>query len=126
MTSLTRRRMLANALGFGVAGVTGGALLRSALAQGAPRVIEMTARRFQFEPNEIALKAGERVVLAIRSIDFMHGMNIPDLGVRKDLVPGQITRVELQPKAPGVIDFLCDNFCGDGHETMNGRFIVTA
>jgi cytochrome c oxidase subunit 2 len=96
------------------------------LAQGAPRVIEMTARRFQFEPNEIRLTAGERVVLAIRSVDFVHGMNIPDLGVRKDLVPGQITRVELQPKAPGVIDFLCDNFCGDGHETMNGRFVVTA
>ncbi len=123
MTSLTRRRMLAGAV---AAGVAGGALLRAAFAQGAPRVIEMTARRFQFEPNEIPLKAGERVVLAIRSIDFMHGMNIPDLGVRKDLVPGQITRVELQPKEPGVIDFLCDNFCGDGHETMNGRFIVSA
>jgi hypothetical protein len=26
----------------------------------APRVIELTARRFRYEPNEIALKAGER------------------------------------------------------------------
>lgn len=126
MTSLARRRVLAGALAFGAAGVTGGALLRSAFAQGAPRVIEMTARRFRFEPNEIPLKAGERVVLAIRSIDFMHGMNIPDLGLRRDLVPGQITRLELQPKAPGVIDFLCDNFCGEGHETMSGKFVVTA
>jgi cytochrome c oxidase subunit 2 len=126
MISTGRRRALSAALALGGAGLAGGALLRSALAQGAPRVIEMTARRFQFEPNEIRLTAGERVVLAIRSVDFVHGMNIPDLGVRKDLVPGQITRVELQPKAPGVIDFLCDNFCGDGHETMNGRFVVTA
>ena len=27
---------------------------------------------------------------------------------------------------PGVYDFLCDNFCGDEHETMHGRMIVDA
>ncbi|HKX44308.1 MAG TPA: cupredoxin domain-containing protein [Burkholderiaceae bacterium] len=104
------------------------ALARTGVAQSAaePRVIEMTAHRFAYEPNEIALKAGERVVIAIRSLDFVHGMNIPDLGKRLDLVPGSVTRLELQPKAPGTIDFVCDNFCGDGHERMHGRFIVSA
>jgi cytochrome c oxidase subunit 2 len=24
-----------------------------------------------------------------------------------------------------VIDFVCDNFCGEGHEDMHGRFVVT-
>ena len=119
-----RRRMLKGA--FAVAGAA--ALARSGVAQSAaePRVIEMTARRFAYEPSEITLKAGERVVVAIRSLDFVHGMNIPDLGMRLDLVPGRVTRLELQPKAPGTIDFLCDNFCGDGHEQMHGRFIVKA
>jgi cytochrome c oxidase subunit 2 len=69
---------------------------------------------------------GERVVVAINSVDFVHGMNIPDLGKRLDLVPGRATRLELQPKAPGVIDFVCDNFCGEGHEEMHGRFVVSA
>ena len=97
--------------------------MRTGLAQavpqaaGEPRVIELTARRFVYEPNEIALKAGERVVIAIKSVDFVHGMNIPDLGKRLDLVPGRVTRLELHPQAPGEIDFVCDNFCGDGHET---------
>ena len=95
-------------------------------AAAEPRVIEMTARRYTYEPNEIAVKAGERVVLAIRSIDFVHGLNIPDLGLRFDLMPGRVTRVELQPPAPGVIDFLCDNFCGEGHESMHGRLVVSA
>jgi len=119
-----RRHMLKGA--FAVAGAA--ALARSGVAQSAaePRVIEMTARRFVYEPSEITLKAGERVVVAIRSLDFVHGMNIPDLGMRLDLVPGRVTRLELQPKAPGTIDFLCDNFCGDGHEQMHGRFIVKA
>jgi len=123
MKGTKRRRVLQGALAAASA-----ALLRAGLAQGSgePRVIEMTARRFAYEPSEISLKAGERVVVAIRSLDFVHGMNIPDLDRRLDLVPGKITRLELQPQAPGEIEFVCDNFCGDGHETMHGRFIVRA
>ena len=121
--SLTRRLVLQGALA-----AAGATIVRTGLAQGAgePRVIELTARRFVYEPNEIALKAGERVVIAIKSVDFVHGMNIPDLGKRLDLVPGRVTRLELAPAAPGVIDFVCDNFCGDGHEQMHGRFVVSA
>jgi cytochrome c oxidase subunit 2 len=123
MTQLSRRAVLRGAL----AGA-GAALLRTGLAQGAaePRVIELVARRFVYEPNEIALKAGERVIIAIRSLDFVHGMNLPDLGQRLDLVPGRVTKLELHPQKAGVIDFVCDNFCGDGHEQMHGRFIVSA
>ncbi len=123
MKGANRRRILQGALA-----AAGSAILRAGFAQGAgePRVIEMTARRFAYEPNEIALKAGERVVVAIRSLDFVHGMNIPDLGMRLDLMPGRVTRLELHPEAPGVIDFVCDNFCGDGHEAMHGRFVVSA
>ena len=123
MNRASRRRILHGALA-----AAGALALRGSLAQaqGEPRVIEMMARRFTYEPNEIELKAGERVVIAIRSLDFVHGMNIPDLGLRLDLVPGRVTRLELQPKAAGVIDFLCDNFCGEGHERMHGRFVVRA
>lgn len=123
VTSASRRRILQ-----GVVATAGAALVRAGVAQDAaePRVIELTARRFSYTPNEIALKVGERVVIAIRSIDFIHGMNLPDLHLRLDLVPGRITKLELQPKTPGVIDFVCDNFCGDGHEEMHGRFVVSA
>ncbi|HEU5297536.1 MAG TPA: cupredoxin domain-containing protein [Burkholderiaceae bacterium] len=124
MTRLLTRRVVLQ----GAMATAGAAIVRAGLAQGAgePRVIELTARRFVYEPSEITLKAGERVVIAIKSVDFVHGMNIPDLGKRLDLVPGRVTRLELAPTAPGVIDFVCDNFCGDGHEQMHGRFVVSA
>ena len=123
VTSASRRRILQTAVA-----VAGATLVRAGVAQdaAAPRVIELTARRFTYIPNEIALKVGERVVIAISSIDFVHGMNLPDLHMRLDLVPGRITKLELQPKTPGVIDFVCDSFCGDGHEEMHGRFVVSA
>ena len=122
MTVASRRLVLRSALA-----TAGAALVQASLARGPsqPRVIEMTARRFAYEPNEIALKAGERVIIEIRSLDFVHGMNLPDLGKRLDLVPGRVTRLELHPQAPGVIDFVCDNFCGDRHEEMHGRFVVS-
>ena len=89
VTSASRRRILQVAVA-----VAGATLVRAGVAQDAaePRVIELTARRFTYTPNEIALKAGERVVIAIRSIDFVHGMNLPDLHMRLDLVPGRIFR----------------------------------
>ena len=123
MKAVSRRFVLRGALA-----AAGAALVGAGVAQEAnqPRVIKMTARRFVYEPNEIPLKAGERVVVEVNSVDFVHGMNIPDLAKRFDLVPGRITRVELQPMAPGVIDFVCDNFCGEGHEEMHGRFVVSA
>ena len=123
MSRVTRRRVLHGAL---AAVAVGAGYATSAQFDSGPRVIEMTARRFTYEPREIALKASERVVVAIRSLDFVHGMNLPDLGMRLDLVPGRVTRLELLPKEPGVIDFVCDNFCGDGHEEMHGRFVVSA
>jgi cytochrome c oxidase subunit II len=123
MRSVRRRRLLGGAVAAAAAAVAAGPL-RLALAQAEPRVIDVVAKRFTFEPNEIALRVGERVVVAIRALDFAHGFNIPELGRRFDLMPGRVTRVELQPQQPGVIDFLCDNFCGDGHEEMHGRFVV--
>jgi cytochrome c oxidase subunit 2 len=120
-----RRLLLRAALIGGGAGL----LLRPGLAQppdATPRVIQLTARRFAYEPGEIALKAGERVRVEIIAVDFMHGMNLPALGRRLDLVPGRITPLLLQPLEPGIIEFVCDNFCGEGHEDMHGRFVVSA
>ncbi len=122
-----QRRAVLNRLGLGA-----GALLavnlaaKVAQAEAAPsREIEVTAQRFQFTPNSIPIKLGERVALMIKAVDFPHGFNVPDLGIRLDLMPGKVTRVLIVPKDVGTIDFLCDNFCGDGHERMHGQFVVS-
>jgi len=119
MTRTIDRRGL---LGQAAALAAGAFIVR---AKAGPRTVELVARRFRYEPNEIALEAGEPVLVLIRSLDFVHGMNIPALGKRLDLLPGRVAQLELRPAEPGVIDFLCDNFCGDGHEEMHGRFVVT-
>lgn len=91
-----------------------------------PRVVQITAQRFRYTPNEIMLEPGEAVQLEITSLDFVHGLSIPDLKMRADLPPGRVTKVQVQFARAGVYDFLCDNFCGDKHEEMSGRFVVRA
>jgi cytochrome c oxidase subunit 2 len=39
-------------------------------------------------------------------------------------VPGQVARVHLKPDKTGTYAFLCDIFCGTGHENMNGTIKV--
>lgn len=102
---------------------------RQAAAQGqaaaAGRVIEVTAQRFKFTPAEIPLRRGETVTLAITALDFPHGFSVPALQQRVDLMPGRAVRLTLTPTQAGRIDFLCDNFCGDGHEGMHGVMVVS-
>jgi cytochrome c oxidase subunit 2 len=90
------------------------------------RVIKIEARKFRFAPNVIELKKGEAVVLELTALDFPHGFSIPELKVRADLVMGKTVQVRLKPEDAGQFGFLCDNFCGSGHEEMAGTIIVKA
>jgi cytochrome c oxidase subunit II len=97
-------------------------------AQPAPRakVIKISAKRFDYAPARLTLKKGQRVVLELTSADVVMGFNLPDFNVRGDMIPGKVTRVEFTPDKTGEFTFLCDIFCGSGHEEMHGRIAVEA
>jgi cytochrome c oxidase subunit 2 len=86
----------------------------------AEKVIRITAQRFRYEPATVTLKRGEPVTLELRSVDVVHGFNLPDLKVRTDVPPGQTRRIRIVPDKIGQFSFHCDNFCGIGHEEMAG------
>jgi cytochrome c oxidase subunit 2 len=88
------------------------------------RVISVVAKRFVFSPSEIVLKKGQPVRFELTTVDFGHGFKIPDLDFRADFIPDKVNVVRLVPQKTGKFDFLCDNFCGSGHEEMDGRMIV--
>ena len=122
----TRRTLLKAVLGaLGVASLGAFTGWRVVQAANTPRIIEVTARRFSFSPNVITAAAGESVILEVKSVDFTHGLNFPDFKIRADLLPGRVTRIELPAQREGVYEFLCDNFCGDGHEEMHGKLVIT-
>ncbi|PKN51900.1 MAG: cytochrome-c oxidase [Deltaproteobacteria bacterium HGW-Deltaproteobacteria-13] len=89
------------------------------------QVISIKAKKFEFMPNEITLKKGVPVVLEFTSLDRMHGFHCPGLGIRTDILPKKVTRLQLVPDKTGTFPFHCDIFCGSGHEEMGGKIIVT-
>ena len=84
------------------------------------KVVRIKARKFTYDPEEITLKLGEPVVLEMTTEDVHMGFKVVDLGVRADILPGQVTRLRLVPDKAGDFPFFCDVFCGDDHELMSG------
>ena len=119
----SRRAFFAVALA-GLLAVGGGHLVA---AQAAPeeRVIKLTVKRFEYSQKEIVLKRGQPVVIEITSLDVPHGFSVPDFHARADVVlPGKVTRVKFTPDRDGTFVYLCDIFCGTGHEQLEGHYIV--
>ena len=122
---LRGRRRVALALPVAALLALGGGYLAAARAAPEERVIKLTVKRFEFSKKQIELKKGQPVVIEITSLDVPHGFSVPDFHARADVVlPGKVTRVKFTPDREGTFTYLCDIFCGTGHEQLEGRFIV--
>jgi len=89
------------------------------------QAVTITAKKFQFTPNEITVRQGAPVVLRITSQDVLHGFSCPGLKIRTDVKPGVENVLRFTPDKTGVFAFHCDNFCGTGHGEMTGTITVT-
>lgn len=119
---MKRRTFLSCSLGA-AAGVFAGALTVKAATA---RRIEIKATKFEFTPSEFTVRNGEPVTLLLSTPDFPHGFNLPDFNLRRDLIPGMPLELSFTPNKVGRFTFLCDNFCGEGHDKMSGMMVVTA
>jgi cytochrome c oxidase subunit 2 len=119
---LRRRRFAAGLVVLGA----GGALGLRAIAQPAPEVVHIVAKRFVWTPSEVHLKKGVATVLELTSADVPMGFSAPDFKVRADVLPGTISRLTITPEKAGNFGFVCDVFCGSGHEDMQGTIVVTS
>ncbi|PYQ44224.1 MAG: cytochrome C oxidase subunit II [Acidobacteria bacterium] len=95
-----------------------------ARAQDEPRVIVITAKRFEFSPNQITLAKGETVKLQIKSEDVTHGLFVRPLGIDAEIAPGRVTELTLTPETAGTYRAICDHFCGAGHGGMKMTIVV--
>lgn len=107
-----------------------------------PQIIEMTAKKYEYDPGVVHAKVGTKVVLKIRALDRAHGIkvsNFPDGSGGKgdpglvfmDYQPSgwkldkdQTTTIEFVAKQAGTYTFRCSVFCGFGHKGMKGQIVV--
>jgi cytochrome c oxidase subunit 2 len=70
------------------------------------------------------LPINQPVKLLLRSKDVLHDFAVAEFRLKMDLVPGMITYFWLEPTQVGEFDILCEELCGIGHHTMQGRVVV--
>ena len=91
-----------------------------------PRVVEITAERFEFWPSEIRVEEGEEVELRLRSQDTLHGFRIIGAGTNV-LIPKRgkgYAVARFTGSQPGRYTFECNRMCGAGHNFMRGVLVV--
>ena len=74
----------------------------------------------------IEVSKGDQVVLKLRSADVTHGFSLKAFGiyVAKGIQPGKTLYVSFKADKVGTFIFMCNVFCGDIHQHMEGTLIV--
>ena len=70
--------------------------------------------------HQLVVPVGEKIRLLITSVDVVHSWWVPDLGVKKDAIPGFINQASfiINPSKTGVYRGQCTELCGRGHAFM--------
>jgi cytochrome c oxidase subunit 2 len=74
--------------------------------------------------NELHLPAGRPAVLRLEGTDVIHSFWVPQLGGKRDVIPGRTNQITLTPDTPGVYPGQCAEFCGASHANMRMLVIV--
>jgi cytochrome c oxidase subunit II len=88
------------------------------------RVIQLQASQYEFTPDPMVVRAGERVRIEAVSMDVEHGLNIPAYDIDRKLPPGKPQTITFTADRQGVFPLHCSVFCGWGHPGMRGRLVV--
>lgn len=99
-------------------------LIPAAATQGAPRHVEVTARKFAFQPSEITLQKGQPVDLVLKSADVAHGLRFHELNLDIKVNKGATADVRFTPDKAGTFVGHCSVFCGSGHGQMTLKIHV--
>jgi len=114
--------VLAGVCEIGLLGVP--AMINLTRASDNPKVIEITAKKFEFSPSEITLKKGEPVILRLSSSDRVHGFMSKPLKIDTDIPSDTTKDVAVTPDAAGNYTVICDHYGGTGHGNMKMKVTV--
>jgi len=89
--------------------------------------VYVEAAQFQFTPgtsSPIELPAGSTVTFHVTSVDVVHGFQLAGTNVNVMVIPGQVTEITVEFDEPATYGIVCNEYCGAGHHTMEGKLEV--
>jgi len=86
--------------------------------------VTMVAARYGFFPPIIEVPTDTPVTFRVASADVLHGFHVPFTNAATMVVPGYVSQVTTSFPNAGKYSFLCNEYCGLGHDSMWSRLIV--
>ena len=86
--------------------------------------VTMVAARYGFFPPVIEVPVNTPVKFRVASADVLHGFHVPYTNAATMVVPGYVSEVSTSFPTAGKYSFLCNEYCGLGHDNMWSRLIV--
>jgi len=74
--------------------------------------------------EELHIPVNTKVRLELSSKDVIHSFWVPNIGGKKDAVPGRPTELWIEADKPGTYKGQCFEFCGTGHADMLVTLVV--
>jgi len=105
-----------------------GIVAQEAKPEGTPtrgvHEIQVTLRKYEFNPGSLRVKKGEKVRLIMVALDHDHGFRLDEFDVNQKIPKGTTTVVEFTAEKAGTFQFRCSTVCGLGHRSMKGTLVV--
>lgn len=86
--------------------------------------IKLVMKKYSMDPPLLRVKQGEVVALEVTTADVQHGLDIPQLGIKRPVPPGTTTTITFTAPAKGEYRIACGVVCGPHHEDMTGKLLV--
>jgi cytochrome c oxidase subunit 2 len=88
------------------------------------RVVNVQAKRYEFIPDPIVVRSGEKVRVKLTSLDVTHGFALPAYKINVRVEPHKVSTAEFTAGKEGAYPIHCSVFCGWGHPFMKATLVV--
>ena len=86
--------------------------------------IQVTLRKYEFNPGSLRVRKGEQVKLILATADHDHGFKLDEFNINQKIPKGTTVVVEFTADKAGTFQFRCSSVCGIGHRGMKGTLVV--
>jgi cytochrome c oxidase subunit 2 len=73
---------------------------------------------------ELHVPVDRQIHLKMRSNDVVHSFWVPEMRIKKDVMPDRVTETYITPTEPGTYPIVCTELCGAGHAVMRSNVVV--
>jgi heme/copper-type cytochrome/quinol oxidase subunit 2 len=88
------------------------------------RHLDLTARRFEYDPGILRVNRGDTVIIKLQADDVVHGLYIDGYDISTHAEPGQPGELKFVADRTGAFHIRCSVPCGNLHPFMIGKLVV--